>query len=176
MWRRLSGIALLLLNACVSLPSGPSVMVLPGTGKNFDQFRADDTECKSFAQVQIGGETPDQAAANSTAKSAVAGTAIGAIAGGAIDGRNGAAAGAGIGLLTGAAAGANAGAVSGYSLQRRYDIGYIQCMYAKGNSVPTASNSRTPYRPHTYPPPSAYPPPGYPPPPPPGYPPPPPGY
>jgi hypothetical protein len=31
--------AALLLGACTTLPTGPSVMVLPGTGKNFDQFR-----------------------------------------------------------------------------------------------------------------------------------------
>src|SRR6266704_3177461 len=37
--------AALLLGACVSVPSGPSVMVLPGTGKSFDQFRADDMNC-----------------------------------------------------------------------------------------------------------------------------------
>ncbi len=45
-------------------------------------------------------------------------------------------AGAGIGLLFGAISGAAAGDASGYNVQRRYDNGYTQCMYAKGNQVP----------------------------------------
>src|SRR6266581_2051262 len=45
----------LLLGACVSMPKGPSVMVLPGSGKSFDQFRYDDVECRQFADFQIGG-------------------------------------------------------------------------------------------------------------------------
>ena len=40
--------ALLLLGGCVSMPSGPSMMVLPGTGKSFDQFRADDADCREL--------------------------------------------------------------------------------------------------------------------------------
>ena len=36
-------LCLLALGACAAVPpSGPSVMALPGKGKNFDQFRADD--------------------------------------------------------------------------------------------------------------------------------------
>ncbi len=38
--------ALLLLSACASVPNGPSTMALPGTGKNFDQFRYDDSSCR----------------------------------------------------------------------------------------------------------------------------------
>jgi hypothetical protein len=184
MLRFLSIIALLLVSACTTLPTGPTVMALPGASKNFEQFRSDDADCREFAQMQIGESTPNQAAADSAAKSAVVGTAIGAAAGGALNGRTGAASGAGVGLLVGALAGANAGQASGYSLQRRYDIGYTQCMYAKGHSVPSTVRYRTSRRVHAYPPPpppgytSVPPPPsGYPPPPPPGYPPPPPpGY
>ena len=58
--------SLLLLGACVSMPTGPSVMVLPGTGKSFDQFRVDDMDCRQFASSQVGGATADQAAARST--------------------------------------------------------------------------------------------------------------
>ena len=65
--------ALLLLGGCVSMPSGPSVMVLPGTGKNFDQFRADEMDCRQFASSQVGGDTPDGAAENSVARSAALG-------------------------------------------------------------------------------------------------------
>src|ERR1700704_5098541 len=96
-------IGVLLLGACVSMPKGPSVMVLPGSGKSFDQFRYDDVECRQFADFQIGGGSPSDAAADSVAKSAVVGTAIGAAAGAALGGRSGAAAGAGGGLLIGSA-------------------------------------------------------------------------
>ena len=34
--------ALLLLGGCMTIPIGPSVTVMPGRGKNFDQFRHDD--------------------------------------------------------------------------------------------------------------------------------------
>ena len=44
--RILSIAAVLTLGACVTVPSGPSMMSLPGTGKSFDQFRADDFECR----------------------------------------------------------------------------------------------------------------------------------
>jgi len=168
--------ALLLLGGCVSMPSGPGVMVLPGNGKNFDQFRADDMECRQFASSQVGGGTPDSAAENSALKSAAVGTAVGAAAGAILGGRSGAASGAGAGLLVGSAAGAGTAGASQRTLQQRYDIGYTQCMYAKGHKVPTAGrfdNSRRPVSSYTPPPPppGAYAPPppaGAPPPPPPG--------
>src|SRR3989449_4769045 len=150
--------ASLLLAACVSMPKGPSVMVLPGTGKTFDQFRYDDVECRQFADVQIGGTSPSDAAADSAAKSAVVGTAIGAAAGAALGGRSGAAAGAGGGLLIGSAAGAGAGETSAYGLQRPYDYAYIQCMYPKGHKGPL-SGRPTPAGPRYAPPPSPPPPP-----------------
>ena len=161
--------ASLLLAACVSMPKGPSVMVLPGTGKSFDQFRYDDVECRQFADVQIGGTSPSDAAADSVAKSAVVGTVVGAAAGAALGGRSGAAVGAGGGLLVGSAAGAGAGETSAYGLQRRYDYAYIQCMYAKGHKVPVSGRltSAPPAGPSYAPPPPPPPPPGPPPPPPP---------
>ena len=67
-------VALLALAGCVSVPTGPSVMVLPGTGKSFDQFRLDDYDCRGYAQSQVGGTT-DQVAENSAVKSAAIGTA-----------------------------------------------------------------------------------------------------
>jgi outer membrane lipoprotein SlyB len=162
-------VALLVVAGCTSIPTGPSVMALPGTGKNFDQFRADDGECRQYSSVQVGGNTPNQAAADSGVKSAIVGTLIGAAAGAAMNGGQGAAVGAGVGLAGGALAGTGAGEQSSYALQHRYDIAYTQCMYAKGHKVPVsgrfesstpeASGSRT-----TTPPP---PPPGNPPPPPP---------
>src|SRR5258706_2996357 len=128
--------AALLLGACVSMPSGPSIMVLPGSGKSFDQFRADDYECRQFANVQVGGADANQAAADSAARSAALGTVVGAAAGAAIGGRSGAAVGAGGGLLIGSAAGAGAGGTSAYRLQPRYGDPDIQFTYAKGPKVP----------------------------------------
>lgn len=131
--------ALLVLGACATLPpSGPSVMVLPGTGKSFDQFRADDLDCRQFAAVQTGGATPDQAAGGSVAKSAALGTAVGAVAGAAIGGQSGAAVGAGTGLIVGTVAGTGAGDASAYAMQRRYDYAFEQCMYAKGHRIPVS--------------------------------------
>ena len=39
---------------CVQVPSGPSVMVLPGAGKSFDQFNYDDAVCRDWALRQTG--------------------------------------------------------------------------------------------------------------------------
>lgn len=162
-WTALAGV--LLLGACATLPpSGPSVMVLPGSGKNFDQFRADDYECRNFASTQIGGATAEQAQVDSAVKSAAIGTAVGAAAGAIIGGQRGAAAGAGTGLIVGSAAGAGAAQSSAGTLQRRYDVGYLQCMYAKGHQIPTTGRFDGQRRAYTSPPP---PPPGTPPPPPP---------
>lgn len=174
--------AVLLLAGCVSMPTGPGVMVLPGTGKSFDQFRADDMDCRQYASSQVGGGSPDQAAEMSGLKSAAVGTAVGAAAGAIIGGHRGAAAGAGTGLIVGGAAGAGAAGSSQYTLQQRYDFGYQQCMYAKGHRIPTSGrfeNTRRPRAAYTQPPPPPYapppeardippPPPGTPPPPPPG--------
>lgn len=37
-------------------------MALPGTGRTFDQFRADDASCRQFAYSQVGGVSANQAA------------------------------------------------------------------------------------------------------------------
>src|SRR2546430_6450474 len=105
------------LGACATVPLGPSVMVLPGTGKSFDQFQADDAVCRQWASVQTG-TTPQQAGGSSTAKSGVLGTLLGAGLGAAIGAATGhpgvgAAVGAGGGLLAGAAAGGRAGGAGG---------------------------------------------------------------
>jgi hypothetical protein len=165
-----SGSALLLLAACASVPTGPSVMVLPGSNKSFDQFRFDDYECRQYASEYSGGKTAEQASADAGVRSAAAGAAIGALAGAAIGGNaNAAAAGAGLGAAGGAIAGTGAGAQSAYTVQGRYDIGYQQCMYAKGHQIPmSASRYDRPYRPsRPMAPPPPPPPPGTPPPPPP---------
>jgi len=157
----------LTLSACTTMPTGPSVLVLPGSGKSFDQFRADDMECRQYAQYQIGGQTAQSNAIDAGVRSAAVGTAVGALAGAAIGGSRGAGVGAGVGLLTGSAAGSNAAEASGYGAQRRYDFAYQQCMYAKGNHIPVQgrfapSPYQEPQQQYSAPPPNQ-------PPPPPGY-------
>jgi len=130
-----------LLGACTVMPSGPSVMVLPGTGQSIERFRDDDAACRQFAFIQIGGKTAQAAANESAVSSAAVGTAVGAVAGAAIGGNaQGAAVGAGTGLLVGSAVGSDAARASGYGTQRQYDNAYIQCMYAKGHRVPVPGN------------------------------------
>lgn len=164
----LAVLGVLSLSGCVTVPVGPSVMAMPGTGKTFEQFRYDDAVCRQYAYEQAGGPDVNQSATNAAVGSAVAGTAIGAAAGAAIGGSRGAAVGAGTGLAVGSMAGMDAAGMSaGYS-QRVYDQAYIQCMYAKGNQVPVRgrimqNRPMTPYYPP--PPPAGYAPPGgYPPP------------
>lgn len=150
---RITLLPLLVLAACTTIPEGPSVMALPGTGKSFDQFRLDDADCRQYAMSQIGGQSPNQTAASATVKSAAVGAAVGALAGAAIGDHNSAGVGAGTGLLVGTLAGAGTGESSGYGAQRRYDIAYTQCMYAKGNQVPVSGQFTTGTRRPYYPPP-----------------------
>jgi hypothetical protein len=127
-----------LLGACTTTPTGPSVLVLPGTGKTFDQFRLDDSDCRNFASGQIGGTTASSAATESGVKSAAVGTVLGAAAGAAINGGRGAGVGAGTGLVFGGLSGTGAANESAYDSQRRYDYSYEQCMYAKGHRIPVS--------------------------------------
>jgi hypothetical protein len=77
--------AVLFTAACASMPSGPSVLVLPGSGKSMEQFQGDDVRCRQAAVQQMqateGGDVP---------------------------------------------------------AQLRFDMGYMQCMYAAGHQVPVA--------------------------------------
>lgn len=137
-----------LLGACATVPTGPSVLVLPGGGKSFEQFQGDDAMCRQWAYQQAG-TAPGQAAGESAVTSAMVGTIVGAAAGAALGAAAGnpalgAAAGAGAGLLFGSAGGAGAAQYSGAQAQQRYDIAYQQCMYAKGNQIPGVI--RGPYR------------------------------
>lgn len=131
-------LATLFLAACVSIPTGPSIMALPGSGKSFEQFRQDGQLCRQYAYTQVGGKLPEQAATASGAESAAVGAGLGALAGTAIGGGEGAAIGAGTGLLAGGLAGAESASASGSIAQQRYDMHYIQCMYAQGHRVPVA--------------------------------------
>lgn len=179
---RLAVVALALaLGACATVPTGPSVMVLPGSAKTFEQFQVDDAACRQWAEQQTG-TSASKASSNTTATGAVLGTAVGAAAGAAIGAAAGnpaagAAIGAGTGLVGGTAIGAGQAQGAYHSVQQRYNMAFMQCMYAKGNQIPVARgsvapgySSSTPPPPPTPPRPSNVPPPpaGNPPPPPPG--------
>ncbi|MGJ0485551.1 MAG: hypothetical protein ACR65R_13635 [Methylomicrobium sp.] len=125
---------------CAALPTGPSVLVLPGMNKSFEQFRADDVQCKQYAFEQSGGVTPAKSATRSGVGSAVTGTAVEAAVGESLDGGRGAAIGAGTGALAGTVAGSETARATGYEAQQRYDMSYIQCMYTFGNRVPVSGN------------------------------------
>lgn len=165
-------LALLTLGACTTIPTGPSLMALPGTGKTFDQFRADDASCRQYAQFQMNGMSADQAATNSGLRSAAVGTVLGAIAGAAVNGSSGAGVGAGLGLVLGGASGVGAANSASYATQQRYDDAYVQCMYAQGHRVPVTGRFMTspqrgpsgmnqPSGRYMPPPPNTPPPPGY---------------
>jgi len=72
-----------MIAGCASTPTGPSVMVLPGSGKTTEQFQSEDAKCRQMAAGDLaatkGGNVPDQ---------------------------------------------------------HRYDMTYMQCMYAQGNQIP----------------------------------------
>jgi hypothetical protein len=161
-WKRYFFIflALVLLGGCATMPTGPTVRVLPAPGKPFDVFQTDDYVCRQWAQQQIGGTSPSQTANQNLATGAAVGTAVGAGMGALIGSTTGsagtgAAIGAGAGLLGGTAMASEPAYSSQYQLQRQYDIAYQQCMYAKGNQIPGVVRQQTQV--HTPPPP----PPGY---------------
>jgi len=167
-----SSLAAVLAGCATMPPSGPSVMVLPGSYSNFDQFRQDQAICQQYALDSNGNAA--QTATNNAMNSAITGATVGAAAGALIgaashDADQGAAAGAGLGLLAGSAAGLASYNATAVELQDRYDATYVQCMYAKGHQVPLPAGYTSQPAPAQAPPPRAnYPaPPGYPLPPPP---------
>ncbi len=141
-------VAVAALSACTTMPSGPSVMALPGAGKSFDAFRTDASVCQQYADEAVGNTSASQAAGESALKSGAVATALGAAAGalfGAAAGNPGAGAaiGAGSGLLIGGVAGTSAYGATATTVQSRYDMAYTQCMYAKGNQVPSSVGPST---------------------------------
>jgi hypothetical protein len=40
------------------MPTGPSMMALPGSTKSFDKFRIDDNQCRQIAHEQVNGTNP----------------------------------------------------------------------------------------------------------------------
>jgi hypothetical protein len=126
--------AALLTAGCATTPTGPMVRVMPAPSKPFEVFAQEQTDCEHYASDQVAGgaQAANNRALGATALGAVLGLSVGAATG---SGR-GATVGAVTGGTIGAAVGANQSSYAGYSLQRRYDIAYSQCMFAKGNFVP----------------------------------------
>ena len=135
------------LGGCATVPTGPAVQVMPGSGKSFEAFQKDTSDCQQYALAMIGGPNAGQIANDYAAGNAVAGTALGAATGAIFgspsnQGGQGAAIGAGVGLLFGAISAANASNAASWEMQRRYDGAYMQCMFAHGNQVPMRVSSR----------------------------------
>lgn len=130
-------IASLFLASCAQMPVGPTVAVMPGANKPFEVFMQDDQLCRGWAAHSIG-QPGNDAAAQQLVGSTVTGAVIGALAGAAIGGHRSAGAGAAVGTLIGGTAGASQSAGIAWNAQRSYDIAYQQCMYSKGNIVPTS--------------------------------------
>ena len=164
----LAGVA---LSGCATMPTGPSVLVLPAQGKPFDVFKSEDFDCRNWAAQQTGQQPADTVNQNLAGGAAI-GTLLGAGLGAAIgaasgNAGSGAAIGAASGLIGGTAVASGPAYGAGWEVQRRYDNAYLQCMYAKGNLIPgvalaAPSNNRVPPPP---PPPPGYTqnPPSYPP-------------
>ena len=154
--------AVIALGACAPTVMGPTVPVMPGANKPFEQFAADQQACQAYANAQTA---PLAAQANNQAvASTLLTTLLGAGIGAAVGGGRGAAIGAASGALVGAASGAQGSSLAGMSIQQQFNVFYGQCMYARGNQVPGFAPGQ-----YALPP---YPGPGAPPPPPPGPPPP----
>jgi len=133
----LSVVLLSSLVACVSAPTGPTVAVMPRQGKPFEVFQQEDQQCREFAANAV--KDTSNAALKDGATSALVGAALGAAAGAVIGGGSHAnvGTGAGVGMLGGAGLGAMNAAGKENQAQAQYNIAYEQCMYAKGNQVPS---------------------------------------
>jgi len=136
-----------LLGGCESMPTGPTVTVMPAPGKPFDLFQQEDATCRDYA-TRVLGPNAQYEANDAFASSAAVGAALGAVIGGLAGGRNGAGGGAAFGLAAGGMVGAGQAQNASYNLQQRYNIAYAQCMYSKGNQLPPPPVVRVyhPYR------------------------------
>ncbi|MBU3615044.1 glycine zipper family protein [Polynucleobacter sp. Latsch14-2] len=130
------------LAACVSAPTGPTIAVMPREGKPFEVFQQEDQQCRGFASdaVKDAGNAALKDGVTSAAVAAALGAAAGAMIGG--GSHAGVGTGAGVGLLGGSAIGAMNASGKENQAQTQYNIAYQQCMYAKGNQVPSYATPR----------------------------------
>lgn len=126
--------AVIALSACAPTVMAPTIPVMPGANKPFDQFAADQQTCQAYANSQTA---PMAAQANNQAAGgALLTTMLGAGLGAAFGGGRGAAIGAASGALVGTGMAARNSSIAGMGIQQQYDIFYAQCMSARGNQVP----------------------------------------
>ena len=157
-------VAVIALTGCAPTVMAPTVPVMPGANKPFDQFAADQQACQGYANAQTAPLT--QQANNQALGGALLTTALGAGLGAAIGGGRGAAIGAASGAVIGGAQAASGSSIAGMNAQQQYNIFYSQCMSAHGNQVPGYAPSMYALPPYpgagpAGPPPGAYgPPPG----------------
>jgi hypothetical protein len=132
---------MLLLAGCATAgPPGPTVLALPAHGEAFGLFLQHDATCRQYASAQVGGRSPEQAAARRGIGGALLGTGTGAAAGALIGSASGhagtgAAIGGGAGLLAGTLLGSAGSHRAAAANQNRYDISYTQCMVANGEQI-----------------------------------------
>jgi hypothetical protein len=155
------------LAACATAPMSPSLVTLPGTGRSFDQFRADDYNCRLYGEVQIGLRTAQSAAAAAMTVGTNPGAPGAMTSATFVGGGQGGTIGQAV-TPPGVIPSSNLPAGTSYAAQQRYDNAYIQCMYASGNRVPVYDSGPRPASVATQPANIPQPPPGAPPAPPPG--------
>lgn len=128
----------LVLAGCAQTPLGPTVSVMPGAGRSFESFQADQAGCKQYAGDQVKGqaEQANQRAVGAALLTTALGAGLGAATGsfGGVAGY-GAGVGAASGSLVGAAVGAQSSSMEQMGIQQQYDNAFAQCMYAKGEQV-----------------------------------------
>jgi hypothetical protein len=118
---------------------GSTVQVMPGPGKSFEAFQADQGNCRDYAASQVKGqaEQSNQRAFGAAVLTTLLGAGLGAAGGAPWDAAGqGAGIGAAAGAATGAAVGANMSANDQVGIQVQYDNAFSQCMFAKGEMVP----------------------------------------
>jgi uncharacterized protein YcfJ len=138
-------LASLFLAGCAPMPVAPTVAVMPAPNKPFEVFMQDDQLCRGWAAHSIGQPGHD-AAAQQLIGSTVTGAVVGALIGAAVGDHRSAGVGAAMGTIVGGSAGASQSAAIGWNAQRSYDIAYQQCMYSKGNVVPSSRYGAYQYR------------------------------
>lgn len=131
------------LSACATAPMSPSLVTLPGTGRSFDQFRADDYNCRLYGEVQIGLRNAQSAAAAAMTVGTNPGAPGATTSAAFVGGGQGAAIGQAV-TPPGVIPSSNLPAGTSYAAQQRYDNAYIQCMYASGNRVPVYDSGPRP--------------------------------
>jgi hypothetical protein len=131
-WLWISATAAAQILGCASTVQTPTVAVAPARDKSPSAFADDNSSCRTVA-------TQQSEAAKNAANMQIAGSAI---TNAAVSAGNSTAAGErGRMVAANAAAGALtavivSGQVTQATLQRRFDLAYAECMYARGDSLP----------------------------------------